>query len=197
MNDIVKRITSLDTRTRTSEKFYVEFLKYPENLSNFLGRQVKSFQRPEVGFDVISTPRRSSDFVDQGKLTMQPVQFELWDDENSITSTLLHLQILRQSNLWNDVNNTSVESRSNELERDYRFEIRVNFLNAMDEVVETVTLTHCFISAMGYSPYDVTDKEGNGIINIQVTYENFSTSILDDYTEFQQRIKDALSSSEE
>lgn len=169
MTDSVKR----------SDNFVIEFLKFPENVSNVLGKQVKSFSRPSITFTPTETKRRGFTYKDKGSVSFSECSMVLWDDENSVTSALLYVQIFRQLNRWKDLNGIPSEVMKPE-ERDYRFDVKITLFNALDEEVEAFVMKNCFIGTLNHDDPSMTE-DTETTISLTLEYDNIEMKIFDDY----------------
>lgn len=116
----------LNAKTRTNDKFYVEFFRIKENVSNVLGRQVYSLSLPDIGFDDIQINHGRNSFVDKGKTRTGELSITFKDDEDSVVDAVVAAQVLRQ------LNNIHFESKPPE-QRDYTFDILVRKFTSDNE----------------------------------------------------------------
>lgn len=186
MNSL-ERLVALNNKSKRNDNFTVNFLRLPENMSNILGRQVRSIDRPSINFDPIEKHNRGGKFIDQGKVEFQPVNIEFWDDENAITNTLLYVQIFRQMNQWKDINNILPEQRTDPEDREYRFDIKVQFYNSLEEKTESFIMHDCLISEISHPTMDITD-ETEVRINVSISFNNLSIDMLGEYQKMIQSI---------
>jgi hypothetical protein len=168
----------LNNKTRRTDNFVIEFLGFPENVSNVLGRQTKSIARPSISFNPSETRFRGSKYMDKGAVEFQPVNISFHDDENSVTSSLLYAQIFRQLDKFKDIN--GLFPGQNYKERDFRFGIRVKLYNSMEEIVEEYTLKNCFITEINHDDPELPD-DSESILNITVAFDNIEMNVFDEY----------------
>lgn len=159
------------------DNFYTKFLKIPENISNLLGRQVKSITRPTVTIETSSTFYRGQQYIDKAKPRFNPISVTLQDDEAGITSMILYAHVMRQENVLADL-----YGRENVLDRDYRFDVKVETFDARDRVTESYVLKNCMVSEIEHTQPIVQGEEDNEII-IMLSYDNIEFNILDQYDE--------------
>jgi hypothetical protein len=181
MSTIEERFLSLNNKTKRADNFIVEFLGMPENVSNILGRQVKSIVRPTISFMPAETRFRGMKYMDKGNVEFDPTQISMWDDEGGITSTLLYAQVFRQLNKFRDINGQFPDE--NPKERDYRFNIRVRLYDSLDNVVEEYVLKRCFITEISHIDPEMTD-DSETTLNITVAFDNIGITVFDEYIEF-------------
>jgi hypothetical protein len=175
----VKSISALLDRSRVIDSFYCRFFKLPENVGNVMGRQVKSISRPEITFDIDPVNFKKFNYQHPGRVTFSPVLVEFFDDENSVLSSLLYVQIMRQLNRYKDLMNVPPD-RLDPSERDYRFDIQVDLYNSKREVTESFILHSCYISSLSHQQPEIVD-DGITTISVELTYHNVSYKIVDSY----------------
>ena len=172
-----------NNKNRKADQFYVTFFKLPENVSNLFGRQTKSIGRPSLQFQTSNINRRYNQYTDMHQVRFDPVNIVMFDDENGITSQALYIQLFRQMNRGEDV-----FGRWPELDRDYRFDIRVELFNASGERTEGYVLKNCFFSEISHTEVNTTDEDTDNEINLTVTYDNIEYLIVDEYVELKEGV---------
>ena len=153
----------------------MKFYKLPENVSNILGRQLKMIGRPEINFEAEVQRYRGNTYKEKMNATFEPISASFSDDENGVTSTLLYAQVMRQLNKYPDVfgNMDAVN------QRDYKFDIEIDYYNASGEKTDTVVLVNCFISSISHGDNmysDDTEKE----ITVTFEFDNLDMPMFDE-----------------
>lgn len=176
----MSEITSADVLNRSNknkivDNFYVSYLKLPDNISNILGRQTIRIDRPTISFETSQIHHRSAQYTDMSQVRFQQISITLFDDESSLTSQFLYTQIFRQMNKVEDL-----YGKWDDLNRDYRFDIKVEVFNAEDKMMEGYVLRDCFISNINHSQLDVS-ADNNATIDIIIEYDNIDLFIVDEY----------------
>ena len=172
-----------NNKNRKADQFYVTFLKLPENVSNLFGKQTKSIGRPSLTFETSNINRRHNQYTDMNQVRFDPVNVIMFDDENGLTSQALYIQLFRQMNRGEDV-----FGRWPDLDRDYRFDVKVELFNSRAEMVEGYVLKNCFFSEISHGDVNTTDEDTETEINLSLTYDNIEYFIVDDYVELKQGV---------
>jgi len=163
-------ITANINRSLESKKvdqFYVEFLHMPDNIANILGRQVASIERPTVTFNEFERPFKGARKHDHAKLEFAPINIELRDDDQSLTTKAIYQQIYRQ--LGTGDNSTPQDSFENAV-----FTIRVKAFSASGVVVEHFDLIKCFITGVTHSQQVYNASDQTNMITLSIRYDNVS-----------------------
>jgi hypothetical protein len=150
-----------------SDSFRVEFLKFPTNHDNILGRQVKSIGLPEISFD--TTPLAAGGYVasDKGIVRFADVQASFACDEGGILMGVLMGQVMRQVNRTKDNRN----QKGNHNTRDYKFDVKISIMNARQEITQTYILLGCFISRVQL-PEMAYEQDSDLYATIVLSYDN-------------------------
>lgn len=164
------------------DNYYVKFLKLPENISNMLGRQVKSITRPTISIETSNTFYRGQQYVDKAKPRFNPISVTMQDDESGLTNMILYAHIMRQENVLADL-----YGREDVLDRDYRFDVKIEIFDSRDRMTESYTLKSCMITEIEHTQPITQGEEDNEII-IQLSYDNIELGILDQYEELKSDI---------
>lgn len=167
-----------NNNSRKVDQFYVTFLKLPENVSNLMGRQTKRITRPNLSFQTSMIKRRHNSYEDMHQVRFEPVNLTMFDDENGLLSQYLYIQLFRQMNRGKDV-----FGRWPELDRDYRFDVKMELFNSTGKQVEGYILRNCFISSIEHTDLETTE-ETDAEITITLTFDNIDFFVVDDYVEF-------------
>lgn len=173
-----ERLTSLNNKNNRCDNFDVIFLGLPENLSNFLGRQIKTIDRPEFTFQPTETSFRRNTYKDKGRLTFQPITAIFHDDENAVTSALLYTQLFRQINKHSDL--LGEDAGTKDMTRDYKFGIEMRFYNSSQEESEAVLLTGCFLASINHIQPDRTD-DSETELTVVIEFDNVSVKLFDEF----------------
>jgi hypothetical protein len=128
-------------------KFYVKFFGMEDNVSNVLGRQVTSLERPTITFNVSENRHKMVKRNDVSEIEFDPITIEFNDDLNSLTIKALYNQVTKQSL------NTG----------DYLFEIKVEVYADDNNIVEHFVIKHCFIQSLSHSQHIYSNSENNTI----------------------------------
>ena len=172
---------AMSSRSKLSDRFYVKFLGLPENYSNVLGRQIRSFNRPNITFDETEVKKRGFQFKEKGYVRFNPISIVFWDDEGSMVSSILYAQVMRQLNKYVDCFGREPDASSPE--RDYRFDIQYDILTPDDVVVESFILRNCFLTEISHDPITI-DDDGEMTISASFAYDNISVMLFDEFVDF-------------
>lgn len=154
----------LNAHTRTNEKFYVEFFGVQENVSNVLGRQVKSIEIPEISFETIQLNKGRNKFQDKGKTEHSDISIEFKDDEDSITDMVIAVQLLRQ------LNNAQFPTED---EREYKFGIRVRKFASDRSETLGFEFNECFITDVTHSRLSYSETKDPSTITVRIAFDGF------------------------
>jgi len=168
------KFQNLGSKIKRVDRFYVTFYDLPENISNVLGRQVTIITRPDISFGVFKISHRRNTYNDFGKVELQPINITFKDDEESVVSMFLYAQIMRQQSKHVDIFNRIGKDMQ------YKFGIKVDFLNVKDEVVESYDLKDCFITNIAHSE-PTTGDDDIADISVTVEYDNINIKVFDEY----------------
>ena len=133
-----------------------------------LTKQVVSFARPNLTFEMISLPIYNSTLKLAGRHTWAAVQCEIRDDANGSVSKLIGEQIQKQMDF--------LEMSSAASGIDYKFTTKLEILdggNGANEpvVLESWELYGCYISAVDYGPMNYGTNEA-ATITLTMEYDN-------------------------
>lgn len=169
--------TKLANRSLVPKKvdnFYCKFF-LPDNISNLLGRAVKSITRPTISIDTSNIYHRGMRYVEKSQPLFNPVSVTLQDDESGLVSLVVYAHIMRQENLLADL-----YGRDGPLDREYRFDVKVETFDSRDRVTEAYVLKRCMISEVEHTQPIIQGEENNEI-TIQLSYDNIDFLIVDQY----------------
>lgn len=172
-----------NNKSRKADDFYVTFMKLPENVSNILGRQTKRISRPNLTFETSIINRRHNAYNEMNQVRFEPVTLSFFDDENGLLSQTLYIQLFRQLNRGEDIT-----GRWDVLDRDYKFDVKMEMFNSVGDVVEGYVLRDCFISSMDHNDAETTDEDTLSEINVTLTYNNIDFFIVDKYVKLKEGI---------
>lgn len=152
------------------DSFYVSFFGMDYNDANILGRQVQSFERPVINFNITENRFKGLKYEQTTRIEYQALSIVFYDDDSSLVSRALIEQVKKQSR----VNATETEPTS--------FQIGVKCYNAEEKVVEQFELSHCYIQNITNSELIQTDGTVN-LITVTVSFNdvNYSFPILEDF----------------
>jgi hypothetical protein len=181
MSEIVNAFNTQSTRSKLFDRFYIKFPGLPENFSNVLGRQVRTFNRPNITFEETEIKKRGYQYKEKGYVRFNPITVVFWDDEGSMVSSILYAQVMRQLNKHVDIFGREPDSDPDN--RDYRFDIQYDILTADDKVIESFVLRNCFLTEINHDPLTI-DDDGEVTITAIFAYDNISCKIFDEYVDF-------------
>jgi hypothetical protein len=169
-----EKLVNFNNKNRRNDAFYAKFYGIPENFSNVLGKQTKNFIRPNI--DVVTTQlsRRSATYKDAQKITLAPVTITFRDDEESIVSTFVYVQMFRQMNRYPDKFGVM------DMGRDYKFDVELILYNSKQEETEKFMLKGCFIQNVNHSDPNISDSAETEI-SITLEYDNVDYWLFDQY----------------
>ena len=72
--------------TKTVDKFYVSFYEMDNNVSNILGREVQSVERPTITFNEFEIRNKGIKQMAEARLEYQSITINFFDDSSSISS---------------------------------------------------------------------------------------------------------------
>jgi hypothetical protein len=165
--------------TKKSDNFYVSFLRLPNNISNILGRQVRSITRPVLQFEESATRmgRHKHNHIHQ--VRFEPIRIMFDDDEGSLISQFIHAHVFRQLNIQ-----TSLPEKWRDLmEDDDRFDLKVEIFDQTNKVVDGFVLIDCSILSAEMSELNV-ETDTNASIDVSIQYDSIEFWIVDDWVEF-------------
>tara|TARA_Y100000593_G_C4308288_1_gene336940 strand:+ start:1609 stop:2163 length:555 start_codon:yes stop_codon:yes gene_type:complete len=174
-----EKLINFNSKNRRNDAFYVKFYGIPENFSNVLGKQVKNFVRPNIDMETSITAHRGARYKDSQKITLAPVTVAFNDDEESLVSMFLYIQLFRQMNKYPD------KFGKLGFGRDYKFDVEMVLYNANREVTEKFTLIDCFIQNINHSDPNLSDSSETEIA-VTLEYDNIDVWLFDEYI----RLKD-------
>lgn len=174
--EVSRYLVTFSNQEKKVDNFYVRFMGLPENVSNFLGRQVIRCSRPQFTFETPTTNLRHNIYHHKAQLRFSPVEMTMVDDENSITNTILNAQIMRQMNLHTDIFGQMDAGE----DRNYRFSMRVEYFNSLGRIVEGYEYLHCLLTDVSHDEVTVTSDD-NATLRATVTFDAVRFLVLDEY----------------
>lgn len=163
--------------TRLLDNFYAKFFKLPENMSNLLGANLRRMSRPSIEFESTPLRHKGNQYQDKANARFSDVTFVFDDDEESITSTLINIQVLRQLNKHTDV----FGMYGDYVNRDYRFDVQCELLNSQEQITEAYILKDCFIKSVDYTEVNYSD-DTRASITVIVGFDNIHFDFKEEYT---------------
>lgn len=146
------------------DQFYVTFLDIPENVSNILGRQVKSIQRPALSLKQSELMHKGKPRHDHAFIEFAETSITFWDDDQSLVIRSIYEQLYRQ--LGNG------DYSREESFHNARFRVKTKVFSASGDVVEEFTMMKCFIASVQHSENIYNDSEQTNEITIDVRYDD-------------------------
>lgn len=171
-----ERTVNNNEASKRNDNFSAKFYGIPENYAAVLTRQVRAIGRPTISMDSVDLSRRKGTYVDKGRLHFGDIEVTFFDDDNSITSTIMYVQMMRQQNKYSDKFGTYG------FDRDYRFDVEVNVKSITGQTVETYTLKRCFIKQIAHSGLEYGVKS-EAAITVTLAVDNVEFKIFDDFLE--------------
>ncbi|MBG24110.1 MAG: hypothetical protein CMF22_11745 [Idiomarinaceae bacterium] len=165
--------------TRQSDEFYATFLRFPDNVSNFLAKQLIRTERPTVTFETTDVSKRGARYQSTAQARFAPITMTFKDDSEGLTSRLLHTQIFRQLKKV-DMSQSEIDGYDSE----YMFSVRIDRFNSQREVTDSYMLVNCVITELSFSELDVGD-DMESTITASLTFENVDYFIIDDFISLQ------------
>lgn len=167
-------LATLQNKNKRSDNFHITFYNYPESMGNILGRQAKSITRPNIRFNEMTMRRRGFTYKTKEDVIFDPVTVSFFDDDDSYTSTILYAQVMRQLNRHTDIFGQDDAGT----ERDYRFDLKIDFYNANQVIVETFILRKCFIQELQHEEHSLDQDDEKGL-SITLEYDNIDVESFD------------------
>lgn len=170
---LLERFVNQNNKSTRNDQFHVNFYGLPENIANYLGKQVKNITRPGLDFMTSENRNRQNVWRDTHNVLFDQVTLSFHDDEDGLTSRLLYTQIFRQINKYPDLMGQWG------LDRDYKFDIEVKLFNASGAVKENYIMRDVFIKSISHSDLAYADNN-NSEIRVVVEYNNIDYRIFDE-----------------
>lgn len=167
----------LNNKNRLIDNFYAEFFRMPAPTGNMLGRQLRSLTRPTISFTVDTQRQKGFTYKNKGDVNISGVTLVFHDDEESITSTLLYIQMMKQLNKYDGVFGDDIKLR------DYKFDVRVRMYNANKDVTETFTMKNCFITEVNY-PENAYENDTESYITVSIEFDNLDIELGDHIADY-------------
>lgn len=155
------------TKTLNNKKvdsFEVYFHGIDGNRGNFLGRQVKSIERPTVSFNTSELRNKGIRTTNMERIEFQDISIVLHDDEDSLTLSVLYKQLYKQAG-----RETKNKSPMRAID-DAKFEIGIRCFNAAGGLVESIIMRECFIKGIT-QPQLVYQEQEESDITLSVVYD--------------------------
>lgn len=175
LNDLQR---NQNTQDRRSDQFYVRFFRFPEDVNNFLSKQVKRCIRPNISFQY--SPQRYRNNVVQrgGQLDMQPISLTFSDDEEGLINMYLDAQVMRQRGMNVDFRNLTVDDSL--VEFDDTFDVEILLYDSAKRVVGGYRLLRCKIADINWSDLSL-DDDSPSEVTLSLSYDNIEMRVFDKY----------------
>lgn len=148
------------------DNFYVSFYNLPNNISNILGRQVKSISRPALTINPQTITIKGIKQHKISTLDYSEISISFDDDDKSLVTKALYNQIYRQ--LGKDVEGFEQS----------KFNIGVKAFDSENNVLEEFELKTCFITNITHSESIYSSSENN-VITITVKYNTVDYKFIE------------------
>jgi len=183
MSSFSELIRNSNNNNKRNDSFYVKFFNFPEDVSNYLGKQIKRFNRPTISFETSTMSFRNSKVSRSGKLDLPQFTMTFNDDSTGIVSMLLHAQIMRQLKMQPNIFGQT--NQGFDLHDD-RFDLEVVMWGETKSVTDSFRLRRCYITNIDYGDLTV-DDDTDSEITVSVVYDNYDVKIFDRYHSLIQR----------
>lgn len=170
-------IINLNNRSKQSDSYYVSFFRLPENISNVLGKHLKTITRPNISFEVATTTKRGHQYKDKQQVRFSDISLVFDDDENSIVNMVLYAQMLRQLNKHSDIFGVD---NPNPKDRNYKFDIKIELYNSDKKPTEGYVFKDCFISEINPPEGSIIEDRGNQI-QVTLVCDNIQILVIDQF----------------
>jgi hypothetical protein len=144
---------------KTVDKFYVSFFQMDNNVSNILGREVQSIERPTITFNEYEVRNKGIKQIGEARLEYQPITINFFDDSSSLVNKAIYQQVLRQTGKSTIKHDTT------------QFNIGVKVFTTNDIIAEEFELIDCHISNISHSEQIYADSTNN-IISVTVSFND-------------------------
>lgn len=147
------KIINAGSGHQLSDRFNVRFLGIPENLSDFMSRQIKSVTPRTISFETIRHRSGQATFNDIGKIDVEPLTIILSHDDAGILDSILMAQVMRQKGI--DVSGfPQVSGKANNA----KFDVKLEYIDINGDVTRYDLYRKCFIRSL--IPNDLTADDG-------------------------------------
>jgi len=144
---------------KTVDKFYVSFYEMDNNVSNVLGREVQSIERPTITFNEFEIRHKGIKNLNEARLEYQSITINFFDDSSSLVNKALYEQVRRQTG-------KSTVSHDNT-----QFSVGVKVYTTDDRVAEEFKLIDCHIVSITHSEQIYADSTNN-IISMTISFND-------------------------
>ena len=149
------------------DRFYVSFYKLPENISNILGRQVESFERPSPTFSPNDIRYKGVDQKSVATMEFQELSIIFKDDNSSFVNTAIYTQLYRQTG------QIPVPSFD-----DAKFDINVKCFDGQNNINEEFTIINCFIMSVSHNENIYSDATDNKV-TVTIGFDTVDYKLVD------------------
>lgn len=167
-----------NNKDKVQDNFHVSFYNMEGNISNYLGKQVKTISRPNITIEDIMDTYKGNTHRSPGRLVFDPINIEFSDDEDSLTSMILYAQIMRQRERYAG----EVEDIMKGDESHFKFGIKLQLFNSRDEETECYIFKDCFINGLTNTEQVFAGNDSNSI-NVSVLFDNINIKVFDRFIE--------------
>ena len=144
---------------KTVDKFYVSFYEMDNNVSNILGREVQSVERPTITFNEFEIRNKGIKQMSEARLEYQSITINFFDDSSSLVNKALYEQVRRQT------------GKSTIKHDNTQFSVGVKVYTTNDKVGEEFKLIDCHITSISHSEQIYSDSTNN-IISVTITFND-------------------------
>lgn len=172
----VERVVHSSNVARLADMFNVEFYGIPENVANILGKNVRGVDRLNVQYDSTKIRGRGgmpSSHKDQ--VNFDPVNITFHEDEDGVVEGFILSHVFRQNNRMTDLHDRDID-----LDRVYKFDMKVDMYNSSGKVTSSVTYKNCFFTSVAM-PSVSYDDDSRCIISCVIDYDDVDILVVDDY----------------
>lgn len=166
---ISSRIINAGSALHQNSRFNVRFLGIPENISDFMSRQVKNVNPPAITFQTMEHNNRRARFQDVGKIDSEILSISFSSDDEGIIDAIIMSQVFRQKG-------TEVSGFTGTKENS-KFDIKLEIRNTKGDVVRTETYNRCFISSLQKADLENSDAGVNSLYTLTIQYDSIDYSI--------------------
>lgn len=165
------RIINAGSSIQQSNRFNVRFLGMPDNISDFLSRQVKNVTLPAITFQTMQHNSRRAQFQDIGKIESEVLSITLAGDDEGIADAIMTTQLFRQKG--------EEISGFVGVKNDSKFDVKIEYINTRGDVVRFETYQKCFISSLQKPDLDNSEAGANALYTMTLQYDSIKYSLED------------------
>lgn len=158
------RIINAGSSIQQSNRFNVRFLGLPDNISDFLSRQVKNVAPPAITFQTMQHNNRRAQFQDVGKIESEILSITLAGDDEGIADAILMSQIFRQKG--------EEISGFDGIKSNAKFDVKIEILDTRGEVTRFEIYHKCFISSLQKPDLENSEAGMNALYTLTIQYDS-------------------------